>query len=86
MLNAGIKLTDALNVLTLQVTNPHLRAAVTEIRDLVRFSVCWPFRIITFAISAGFFDGFDIFRCYRFQQPFHVRETLVLVREIKSEL
>jgi len=35
MLNAGIKLTDALNVLTLQVTNPHLRAAVTEIRDRV---------------------------------------------------
>jgi type II secretory pathway component PulF len=35
MLNAGIKLTDALSVLTLQVTNPHLRAAVTEIRDRV---------------------------------------------------
>jgi type II secretory pathway component PulF len=35
MLNAGIKLTDALNVLTLQVTNPRLRAAVTEIRDRV---------------------------------------------------
>ncbi|OQY04284.1 MAG: hypothetical protein B6I25_07190 [Planctomycetales bacterium 4572_13] len=35
MLNAGIKLTDALNVLTLQVTNPHLRAAVVEIRDRV---------------------------------------------------
>jgi general secretion pathway protein F len=35
MLNAGIKLTDALNVLTLQVTNPQLRAAVTEIRDRV---------------------------------------------------
>lgn len=35
MLNAGIKLTDALNVLTLQVSNPHLRAAVTEVRDRV---------------------------------------------------
>jgi type II secretory pathway component PulF len=35
MLNAGIKLTDSLNVLTLQVTNPQLRAAVTEIRDRV---------------------------------------------------
>ncbi|MHC5118907.1 MAG: type II secretion system F family protein [Planctomycetota bacterium] len=35
MLNAGIKLTDALSVLTLQVNNPHLRAAVTEIRDRV---------------------------------------------------
>ncbi|MCI0499191.1 MAG: type II secretion system F family protein [Planctomycetales bacterium] len=35
MLNAGIKLTDALSVLTLQVTNPHLRATVTEIRDRV---------------------------------------------------
>lgn len=35
MLNAGIKLTDALSVLTLQVGNPHLRAAVTEIRDRV---------------------------------------------------
>jgi len=35
MLNAGIKLTDALSVLTLQVSNPHLRAAVTEIRDRV---------------------------------------------------
>lgn len=35
MLNAGIKLTDALNVLTLQVSNPQLRAAVTEIRDRV---------------------------------------------------
>jgi len=35
MLNAGIKLTDALNVLTVQVTNPQLRAAVTEIRDRV---------------------------------------------------
>ena len=35
MLNAGIKLTDALNVLTLQVTHPGLRAAVTEIRDRV---------------------------------------------------
>jgi type II secretory pathway component PulF len=35
MLNAGIKLTDALNVLTLQVTSPGLRAAVTEIRDRV---------------------------------------------------
>lgn len=35
MLNAGIKLTDALSVLTLQVSNPHLKAAVTEIRDRV---------------------------------------------------
>lgn len=35
MLNAGIKLTDALSVLTLQVSHPHLRAAVTEIRDRV---------------------------------------------------
>jgi type II secretory pathway component PulF len=35
MLNAGIKLTDALSVLTMQVSNPHLRAAVTEIRDRV---------------------------------------------------
>lgn len=35
MLNAGIKLTDALSVLTLQVSNPNLRAAVTEIRDRV---------------------------------------------------
>lgn len=35
MLNAGIKLTDALSVLTLQVTHPALRAAVTEIRDKV---------------------------------------------------
>lgn len=35
MLNAGIKLTDALNVLTLQVSSPQLRAAVTEIRDRV---------------------------------------------------
>lgn len=35
MLNAGIKLTDALSVLTLQVSNPHLRTAVTEIRDRV---------------------------------------------------
>ena len=35
MLNAGIKLTDALSVLTLQVSNPGLRAAVTEIRDRV---------------------------------------------------
>ena len=35
MLNAGIKLTDSLKVLTLQVVNPHLRAAVTEIRDRV---------------------------------------------------
>ncbi|MFZ9012327.1 MAG: type II secretion system F family protein, partial [Anaerohalosphaeraceae bacterium] len=35
MLNAGIKLTDSLNVLSLQVTNPQLRAAVTEIRDRV---------------------------------------------------
>jgi type II secretory pathway component PulF len=35
MLNAGIKLTDALSVLTLQVSNPGFRAAVTEIRDKV---------------------------------------------------
>jgi len=35
MLNAGIKLTDALSVLTLQVSNPNFRAAVTEIRDKV---------------------------------------------------
>lgn len=35
MLNAGIKLTDALSVLTLQIQNPQLRAAVTEIRDKV---------------------------------------------------
>ena len=35
MLNAGIKLTDALNVLTLQISSPQLRAAVTEIRDRV---------------------------------------------------
>ncbi|MCE5185472.1 MAG: type II secretion system F family protein [Planctomycetaceae bacterium] len=35
MLNAGIKLTEALNVLTLQVTNPAFRTAITEIRDKV---------------------------------------------------
>lgn len=35
MLNAGIKLTDALGVLTQQVTDPQLRAAITEVRDKV---------------------------------------------------
>ncbi len=35
MLNAGIKLTDALGVLTQQVSDPQLRAAVTEVRDKV---------------------------------------------------
>ena len=35
MLNAGIKLTDALSVLTRQLNDPQLRAAVTEVRDKV---------------------------------------------------
>lgn len=35
MIGAGIKLTDSLGVLTQQISNPHLRAAVTEIRDRV---------------------------------------------------
>lgn len=35
LLNAGIKLTEALSVLIGQVSNPRLRAAVTEIRDRV---------------------------------------------------
>ena len=35
MLNAGIKLTDALSVLTRQIGDPQLRAAVTEVRDKV---------------------------------------------------
>lgn len=35
MLNAGIKLTEALSVLIGQVSDPQLRAAVTEIRDRV---------------------------------------------------
>ena len=35
LLNAGIKLTEALSVLIGQVADPHLRAAVTEIRDRV---------------------------------------------------
>lgn len=35
MLNAGIKLTEALSVLVGQVSDPQLRAAITEIRDRV---------------------------------------------------
>ena len=35
MLNAGIKLTDALSVLTQQIGDPQLRAAITEVRDKV---------------------------------------------------
>lgn len=35
MLNAGIKLTDALSVLTQQIADPQLRAAITEVRDKV---------------------------------------------------
>ena len=35
MLNAGIKLTDALSVLTKQLNDPQLRAAATEVRDKV---------------------------------------------------
>ncbi len=35
MLNAGIKLTDALSVLTRQIGDPQLRAAITEVRDKV---------------------------------------------------
>jgi len=35
MLNAGIKLTDALSVLTQQISDPQLRAAITEVRDKV---------------------------------------------------
>ena len=35
MLNAGIKLTEALSVLVSQIPDPQLRAAVTEIRDRV---------------------------------------------------
>jgi type II secretory pathway component PulF len=35
MLNAGIKLTDALGVLTQQIGDPQLRAAITEVRDKV---------------------------------------------------
>ena len=35
MLNAGIKLTDALSVLTRQINDASLRAAITEVRDKV---------------------------------------------------
>ncbi len=35
MLNAGIKLTDGLSVLTKQLNDPKLRAAITEVRDKV---------------------------------------------------
>lgn len=35
MLSAGIKLTDALSVLTRQLNDPQLRAAITEVRDKV---------------------------------------------------
>ncbi|MHC4551232.1 MAG: type II secretion system F family protein [Planctomycetota bacterium] len=35
MLNAGIKLTDALSVLTRQINDPQLRTAITEVRDKV---------------------------------------------------
>lgn len=35
MLNAGIKLTDGLSVLTRQLNDPKLRAAITEVRDKV---------------------------------------------------
>ncbi len=35
MLNAGIKLTDALSVLVKQIDDPQLRAAITEVRDKV---------------------------------------------------
>jgi len=51
MLNSGIKLTEALSVLISQVSDPQLRAAVTEIRD----------RVVTGESLADSMDEYDQF-------------------------